>query len=125
MDSPSSNLLDARKDPDIRSLVQWQAEQIQRLTAGVEELENENAELKRQMFGQRSERMPPTDREARKAKSGEAAAGKAKRSNLRSAKGKLPAEEIVHEVPVRVTAPNVSTEPFRVYGSVTAQTATV
>jgi len=77
---------------------------ITQLTATVESLRQENAELKRLLFGKKSERMPPMDREQQQRrknidpdKSRQEAAKKRKR-NARKKK-ELPTEEVVHDVP--------------------------
>jgi len=111
--SPDDKLPDFSqvKDPMARMMLEQMRTMLEplqatiiQLTATVENLRQENAELKRLLFGKKSERMPPMDREQRRRrkdidpdKSRQQAAQKRKR-NARKKK-ELPTEEVVHDVP--------------------------
>ena len=111
--SPDDKLPDFSqvKDPmarmmleQMRTMLQPLQATITQLTATVEGLRQENTELKRLLFGKKSERMPPMDREQRRRrkdidpdKCRQQAATKRK-SNARKKK-ELPTEEVVHDVP--------------------------
>jgi len=111
--SPDDKLPDFSqvKDPvarmmleQMRTMLEPLQKMLEQQAALNEKLLAENAELKRLLFGKKSERMPPMDREQRRRrkdidpdKSRQQAAQKRKR-NARKKK-ELPTEEVVHDVP--------------------------
>ena len=79
---------------------------VEQQTALIEKLQAENAELKRLLFGRKSERMPPIAREVKRRRAASAAdpstrrkEAQDKRKRNSKAKKKLPTEEVVHDVP--------------------------
>ena len=100
-------------DPTARAMLEKMAallEPLERtvaqLTATVDKLQAENAELRRLLFGRKSERMPPIQKEVQRRRGQGAAdadkrraAGQKKRKRNSKAKKKLPTEEVVHDVP--------------------------
>src|SRR5574340_42360 len=98
----------AEGPPETRSLVRklWELLQglqgiIEELRLTVTQLRSENAELKRALFGRKSERqrLPPIEREMRQAKDKAAVrqSGRAKRQQHALEKAQLPSEDVVHE----------------------------
>ena len=88
----------------LQKMVAQLQQTMEQQTALIARLQEENAELKRLLFGTNSERMPPMDREMRRRrkdadpdKSRQDAAKKRKR-NARKKKA-LPTEQVVHDVP--------------------------
>jgi transposase len=80
---------------------------IAELTGLVRDLRAENAELKRRIFGTRSERLPPRARETKRARDAAASpaehetqrlATKAKRSAHAKAKRALPTRDVIHDI---------------------------
>lgn len=92
-------------DPEARAVIDQLCQMVKILHARVDELEAENAELKRMLFGQRSERMATIDQELkRKRKNSKAdkerrrAEGRKKRRKNAEAKKAIEEQEVVHEV---------------------------
>jgi len=96
----------AMLDPLERMVAQLQ-QTLEQQAATNEKLQAENAELRRLLFGRKSERLPPIHKEVQRRRgnkaSGDAdkrrAEGQKKRKRKRKAKKKLPTEQVVHDVP--------------------------
>jgi len=100
-------------DPTARAMLEQMASMLDplertvaQLTATVERLQAENAELRRLLFGRKSERMPPIHEEVQRRRGRGAAGadrrraeGQQKRKRNGEVKKALPTEEVVHEVP--------------------------
>lgn len=88
-----------------RALLKQLVALLEDVRGALEDMRAENAELRRLLFGRVSERMPPIEREIRRAQSKEPAeaakrraAAQAKRRKNGEVKKQLPVQEIVHEV---------------------------
>jgi len=93
-------------DPQARAIIEQLCSMVAILQPRILELEAENAELKRMLFGHKSERMCTVDEELKKKRKNSRAdkarrrqAAKEKRRENAEAKKKLPEEEVVHQVP--------------------------
>ena len=89
-----------------RQLLEQLIALLEDIREDMKELRQENADLRRLLFGRTSERMPPVDQEIRKGrgkdpadKAKRKAAAQAKRRKNGEAKKGLPTEEITHKVP--------------------------
>lgn len=83
----------------------------------------ENAELKRMLFGQKSERMPPKERELKRAHSAAASEAekleaklttKAKRADRAKAKREMPTREVTHDI---ATCPHCASHDLKPLGT--------
>ena len=100
-------------DPTARAMLQQMAAMLEplqtavaQMSATVDKLQAENAELRRLLFGHKSERMPPIQKEVQRRRGQDAAdadkrraEGQKKRKRNGKAKKKLPTEQVVHDVP--------------------------
>lgn len=91
----------------LHQMIKQQSDAIEQQTSMLKQVLAENAELKRALFGRKSERMPPMDREVNKRRKGKGTKGDAeqhqkaaqkKRKRNAKAKKKLPTEKVEHDV---------------------------
>ena len=96
-------LLESNKQ--LQATIGKQTAQIEKLNSTIEQKDAELAELRRALFGRKSEKMPPMNREVKKARKTKERTeadkkktqGRRKKNNEK--KKTLPAKEINHEVP--------------------------
>ena len=89
----------------LKQMVAQLQQTLEQQTAAMEKLQAENAELRRLLFGHKSERMPPIKKEVQR-RQGDSEAdadkrrkqGQKKRERNAKAKKKLPTEDVIHDV---------------------------
>jgi len=87
----------------LRSAIEQLQETIARQTEVLQQIRQENAELRRMLFGKRSEKIPPLEQEARRRSKKDSAKDaqktQAKRRQRRRQRKQLPTEDKKHDVP--------------------------
>jgi transposase len=90
---------------NLRSTIEKQTAQIEKLNSKIEQKDAELSELRRALFGRKSEKMPPMNRDVKTARKTKERTDTDKEKTQRrrkqnsEVKKTLPAEEVNHEVP--------------------------